>query len=271
MKTKFTLSILLIIFCGLAKSQVLISMNQTTTTPHPSAVLQVADDKRGVLLPQVALLNNTDQVTAPTPVPGLTVFNTTTKKFNFWEDGVWNRTFAIDDGLAIIKQTENFSGNSTSSKTSNTFANTMPMFTLDEVPATNNWLDLGASTTLTITKASNTNYIITEGMVQINNTANGATNQQFQFAIGVFVDGKLKLANKYYYTGGEFICDWKKFNLSGVFNDLSIGTHTVQIYGRNLPKVGTGYTQITYGGNTTGCSNITNDMARIFVTAQVTQ
>ena len=106
-------------------------------------------------------------------------------------------------------------------------------------------------------------------MVQINNDEDN--NKQFQFAIGVFVNGQLKLARKYTEVGKDFTCNWKKFNLSGVFNDLPIGTHTVSIYGRNLPRATTGYNSMTYGGNTSNCININNDMARIFVTAQVTQ
>lgn len=260
----------MMIFYGLTKSQVLISTNSTTTTPHPSAVLQISDDKRGVLLPQVALQNNTDQITVPTPVQGLTVYNTSTSKFNFWDSAAWNRIFSIDDGLAIIKTTDNFSGNSTNSVNLTSFPSTIPMFSLNQSPGSD-WISLGATATITITKTSNTNYIITEGMVQINNL--NINNQSFEFAIGVFVDAKLKLASKYRYLGGAYTCDWKKFNLSGVFNDLSIGTHTVTIYGRNLPRPSgsNGYTQITYGGNSGTCTNITNDMARIFVTAQVTQ
>lgn len=267
MKTKIILSIFFLIFYFTVKSQVLISLNQAVTTPHSSAVLHIADDKRGVLYPQVPLISNTDAITVSTPVEGLTVFNTTTKKFNFWESGQWNRLFAIEDGLAIIKQTTNFSGNSTNSTSISTFPSTVPLFNLND--STTGWTNLNTSTTITITKASNTNYIITEGMVQINNDSD--TYQEFQFAIGVFVNGQLKIANKYTSSWKDYVCDWKKFNLSGVFNDLPIGTHTVSIYGRNLPKVTSSYSQIVYGGNSSNCFNINNDMARIFVTAQVTQ
>ncbi|MBU4537610.1 MAG: hypothetical protein L6264_06305 [Weeksellaceae bacterium] len=268
MKTKFTLLIFTLIFSGLSKSQVLIATNTAVATvPDQSAVLQVADDKRGLLLPQVALLGATDIVTVPTPVQGLLVNNTSSQKTNFWAAGQWNRNFQIADGAAIIKQTENFSGSSSGSTSVNTFPATMPLFNLND--PTTGWTNLNASSTITITKTSNTNYIVTEGMVQINNDT--ATNQEFQFAIGVFVNGQLKLASKYTAIGKNFVCNWRKFNLSGVFNDLPIGTHTVSIYGRNLPQVTAGYNSITYGGNTTNCTNINNDMARIFVTAQVTQ
>jgi len=260
---------MILFFLSLAKSQVLIAPKSTVgAVPDPSAVLQVVDSQRGVLFPRVALLNNTDNVTVPTPVRGLMVYDTQTKKLNFWESGKWNRNFGVTDGMAIIKSTGNFSGASGVSTTSTVFPATMPLFNLDDTIT--GWTSLGASTTITITKDTNTNFIITEGMAQINNDT--ATGQSFQFAIGVFVNGKLKLARKYYEVGSNYVCNWKKFNLSGVFDDLPTGTYTVAIYGRNLVRTTTsGYTAITYGGNTSNCSNINNDMARIYVTAQVTQ
>ncbi len=250
------------------KAQVLITTDPTLgNTPHSSAVLDVRDDRHGILLPQVALTSNTDNVTVPNPVTGLLVQNTTSGKSNFWAAGKWNRNFAVSDGLAIIQQTENFTGNSSASTAVNTFPDTVPLFNLND--PTTGWTKLNASTTITVTKATNTNYVVSEGMVQINNDS--FTNQKFQFAIGIFVNGQLKIASKYYTTSTEYICNWRKFNLSGVFSDLPVGTHTLEVYGRNLPVVTSGYSQIVYGGNTSNCDNINNDMARIYVTAQTTQ
>ena len=252
----------------MAFSQVVISQKtQTAVSPAASAVLQIVDDKRGLLLPRVGLLNNTDDVTVKTPISGVMVYNTNTTKLNFWEANKWNRNFDVEDGLALIKVTENFSGSFSSSTSSTSFPTSMPTFNLND--STTGWTSLGTSTTVTVSKAANTTYITTEGMVQINSDV--ATNQEFQFAIGVFVDGQLKLARKYTEKGKNYICIWKKFNLAGIFDNLSVGTHTVTIYGRNLPKITTGYTSITYGGNASNCTNINNDMAKIFVTAQVTQ
>lgn len=268
MKTKTYSLLVLLLFLSLPKAQLLITANGSpTTVPDASAVLQVVDDKRGVLLPRVPLLSDTDAVTVPTPVQGLMVFNTNTNKLNFWEAGKWNRNFGVADGTAIIKITENFSGASTASTANTVFPTTMPLFALND--STTGWTSLGASTTITISKTTNTNYIITEGMVQINNDS--GTDQEFQFAIGVFVNGQLKIARKFSEVGKNYVCNWKKFNLAGVFDDLPIGNYTVSVYGRNLPKLTSGYSSVTYGGNTSNCSNINNDMARIFVTAQVTQ
>ena len=269
MKTKIFSLTLILLLLGMFKSQVLISKKSTVNPiPDQSAILEIRDDSRGVLFPRVPLLTETDNVTVPNPVQGLLVYNSNTNKLNFWEAGKWNKNFGIEEGLAIIKVTENSSGSSSTSITNSTFPTPMPLFNLND-PVSSEWKSLGASTNITITKTRNSNYIITEGMVQINNNNN--TNQEFQFAIGVFVNGQLKLASKYNAVGKNYTCNWRKFNLSGVFNDLPIGTYSVSIYGRNLPKITSGYTSVTYGGNPSNCTNINNDMAKIFVTAQVTQ
>ncbi len=251
------------------KSQVLISQKSLVNpTLNPSAVLEVKDDVRGILFPRIPLTSSADITTIPSPVQGLLVYNNNTNKLNFWDSAQWNKNFNVEDGLAIIKVSENNSGSSTSSFSNATFPSTMPLFNLND-PVGTEWKDLGASTSITVTKASNSNYIITEGMVQINNDT--SSGQEFQFAIGIFVNGQLKIASKYTGVGKNYTCNWKKFNLSGVFNDLPIGSYNVKIYGRNLPKVTTGYTSITYGGNSSNCNNINNDMGRIFLTAKVTQ
>ncbi len=251
------------------KSQVIISSKSLVNpTPDPSAVLQIKDDVRGVLFPRIPLTSSTDVVSVGVPVQGLLVYNSNMNKLNFWDEGHWNRNFNVEDGSAIIKVTENNSGASTTSYTETNFPVSTPLFNLND-PVGLIWKPLGASTNMTITKSSNSNYIITEGMVQINNDT--SSNQEFQFAIGIFVNGQLKIASKYTAIGKNYVCNWKKFNLSGVFSDLPIGTYNVAVYGRNLPKVTTGYTSITYGGNSSNCGNINNDMAKIFLTAKVTQ
>lgn len=251
------------------KSQVLISPKSIVNPAlNPSAVLEVRDNVRGILFPRIPLTSSSDITTIPSPVQGLLVYNNNTNKLNFWDSGQWNRNFNVEDGLAIIKVTENNSGASTTSYTETNFPASMPLFNLNDGVGTI-WKPLGASTNMTITKASNDNFIITEGMVQINNDT--SSGQEFAFAIGIFVNGQLKIASKYTAVGKNYTCNWKKFNLSGVFSDLPIGTYSVAVYGRNLPKVTTGYTSITYGGNSSNCSNINNDMGRIFLTAKVTQ
>jgi hypothetical protein len=147
----------------------------------------------------------------------------------------------------------------------------MPTFTLNT--GTTGWTDLNVSTVINVTKTTNTNLVTVEGMSQINNTDNASS---YQFAIGVFVNEggveKLKIVRKFNAYSTNATCLWKKFNLSGVFENLSIGNHTVKVYAYNLPKMSNNYSNITYGGSASNnCNNLNTEMAKIYITAQLAQ
>ena len=270
MKKKLFIQLLFIFSLNIIYSQVLITTNtELGIEPHPSSALHLSDNNKGLLIPRIPLLDETDQITVPTPTDGVLVYNTTKGKFNFWNNNRWNRNFETVDGLDIIQVTNNVTGSSSNTTILNTFPASMPLFALNS--NTTGWTNLGTSTTINTTRSTNTNYIIAEGMTQINNT--NESGKQYQFAIGIFVDGQLKIVRKYYENGGTFTCTWKKFSISGVFYDLTIGNHLVEVYGINLPRVGstTGFNSVSYGGPNGTCSNINQDMARIYLTAQVTQ
>lgn len=267
---KYIYNVVIFLTPFLINAQALITTNPSLgIVPDPSSVLQISDNNKGILLPRIPLLNSTDQITVPTPVNGVLVYNTNTEKYNFWQNGAWNRNFETQDAVDIIQITNNFTGSSNNITTISGFPATMPLYTIDS--DTTGWTSLGTSTTITITKPNNTNYIIAEGMSQINNT--DETGKEYQFAIGIFVNGQLKIVRKYYTFGGEFTCNWMKFSASGVFYNLPVGTHTVQVYAANLPRVGStsGFNSISYGGPNGTCGNINQDMARIYITSQVTQ
>lgn len=269
MKTRYIfLTILFIFHFKIISAQVLIARStETNPAPDPSAILEIKDSKAGILFPQVPLSSNLDALTVNTPLNGLMVYNTTTSRYNFWQNSSWNKNFEIPDGTEIIKITKNYPGNSSNSTTLTNFPSSMPLFALNST--TTNWTSLNTSTTITVTKAVNTNYFIAEGMTQIDNTT---TNQQYQYAIGIFVDGQLKIVRKYFADSKGYTCMWNKFSLSGVFDNLSVGSHLVSVYAYNLPRPsGASYTGITYGGNTSNCTNINDDMARIYINAQITQ
>lgn len=66
-----------------------------TTNPHHSSLLDVQSNNKGMLLPRVQLISNTDVVTVENPATSLLVYNTNTNSsvnpgFYYW-DGKWNR------------------------------------------------------------------------------------------------------------------------------------------------------------------------------------
>ncbi|MAN59919.1 MAG: hypothetical protein CMC08_08820 [Flavobacteriaceae bacterium] len=65
-----------------------------TTTPHPSSILEIASDTKGVLMPRVPLLDANGNPTIANPVDGLLVYNTYEgngfqKGFYFYGNNDW--------------------------------------------------------------------------------------------------------------------------------------------------------------------------------------
>jgi len=269
---KNTIAIGLLGFFGAANAQVLITKDKTVNTPDPSAVLEIRDTEAGFLFPR-ANFNGTfddNQTPVQNPVHGLTLLDTGSDRLYFWDTNVspnrWIRNFRISDAEAILQRTINYSANSTSGVSSSNWPNTVPSFT--ENSNTNGWTDLGVSVTISPSETANDVFISAEGMAQLNNT----TTTYYSFAIGLFVDGQLKVVRKFY-TGEISACTWKKFEINGLFQNMTPGNHTVRLYGRNLRKSAAGSVSLYYGNrapNTT-CTNMNENMARIFLTAQLTE
>lgn len=257
--------ILLMLF---SKSQMLITTNsEEYTVPDASAALHIADSDKGVLLPRVYLNSSTDATTVNTPAESVLVYNTKDEKFKFWSENKWNKQFEVSDAVELIEVTKNFTGNSSNKVTIDTFPAAIPNFTLGS--GTTGWTDLNVSTTIPVTKPANTNLVTVEGMTQIDNVN---TASSYQFAIGIFVDNQLKIVRKFFGYSTNATCLWKKFNLAGVFENLSVGNHVVKVYAYNLPKLSNNYTLISYGGaSSTSCNNLNEEMARIYITAQLAE
>lgn len=72
-----------------------------TVDIHPSAMLDIKSNNRGVLFPRVALNSNTDKITIANPEVGLTVYNTGEGDFKVegyltWDGEVWVRLQSDD-------------------------------------------------------------------------------------------------------------------------------------------------------------------------------
>jgi|UPI000481BDE7 hypothetical protein len=83
-----------------------------TTTPHPSAKLEVSATNKGFLPPRIALLSTTDVATVTSPATGLVVYNTNTAGsspnavvpgYYYWDGLKWN-------GLVDQGALQSFSG-----------------------------------------------------------------------------------------------------------------------------------------------------------------
>ncbi len=79
-----------------------------TPNPDPSAMLQINSKNKGILLPSVALVSSTDQITVQNPAEGLIVWNNGSGTlaetgFYYWSKSKWN----------MISTTASNSGNGT--------------------------------------------------------------------------------------------------------------------------------------------------------------
>lgn len=144
------------------------------------------------------------------------------------------------------------------------FPNSFPEFHLGSNAG--GWTDLNVSTSIMVNNLVNVNLVDIEGVSQLNNDSVKAS---YQYAIGVFVDNQLKVFKVFDETS-ENSCDFNKFNLSGVLENLSVGEHIVKVYAYNLPKIGKGYSAITYGGNTS-CTELNKVAAKIKLSVQVSE
>jgi hypothetical protein len=59
-----------------------------TSTPHPSAILELSSTTKGLLIPR---LTDAERQALPDPATGLLIFNTTTGELNFYNGSSWRR------------------------------------------------------------------------------------------------------------------------------------------------------------------------------------
>lgn len=175
---------------------------------------------------------------------------------------------SVDETQAYLEDvTRSFTSKSSNAITLSSFPKLSPNFILGS-DATG-WSYLNTSTQISVDKNQNTALIEVDGTAQIDNLTKESS---FQFAIGIFIDDELKLVKIFYVNASEMKCSFKKFNIAGVFENLPVGSHVVKVYAYNLPKLSSNYSNITYGGAASNsCNNLNEEMARIFLTAQVAE
>ena len=265
MKHKYIL--LAILISNLAFTQVLISDKaETNPVPHGSAILEIRSNNKGLMLPKAnpALITNAPE--------GLLFYNTVSNKLNFWDTTKWSKNLEATDVAGLIPETINQVGKNTSKTNITTFSSST--FNYDD--PTTGWTSLNTKVSLTPKKTINTITVNLDGMAQLNNFSYA---EVYSFAVGIFVDNKLKIVRKFE-ARENGSCSWKKFDLSGIFKNLppkaNNGSYNVEVYARNLEKSSSNSRTITYGGpvpnsGDSNCPNINEDMAQINLAVQITE
>lgn len=200
-----------------------------TSTVENDLLLKISSPNKGFLIPNLSIPNLNVAAPVTSPALGLLAYNNYSGKhgFNFW-DGT-KSTELVDArnvysvlGLTISYSTSNSSPVNiiTPSGALNYAENSVPGTVWTEVP--------GLSKDITITQANNSVFVITEGMVQANNTVASRTNS-FTYAIGIFVDGKLAGVRNYSSNYGKTY-QYDFFSINTLLRNLSLGNHTVKTY-----------------------------------------
>lgn len=259
-----------IFFSSHLSSQMIITdnVNDQNLTIHPSAILELRSASKGLLVPRVNIQGANDMTTIPNPTVGQLIYDTNSKRLmNYSGPDNWVKNVEMTDADGLIKKTVNFVKTSTGSAAMGNFPLTIPNFTIDS--DSTGWLDLNTELIIKPTKDDNTILINLEGMVQPNNTT---TAVAFAYAIGIFVNDKLKIVRKFDREQSG-ACSWNKFELTGVFYDLPKNVNqSIKVKGRNLRRSNSNaVTSITYGGNATGCDNLSSTNSQIMLAAQLTE
>lgn len=282
---KILLLALVSIGCSLEAQGVLVKeVSDAMVTPDPSAILHIESANKGFLYPRVSLDHKTDKTLVTQPLEGTIVYNPKAEvntldnvgeRLNFWHNNQWNKVFEERDGERNMPVLRMQSKSVNPAVAVTDFPAQSPSFQFESAPSDNsNWVDLGISMDVNITNPTNNNRVVVEGMAAVNNRQ----AMGFQFAIGIFVNKKLKVVRKFY-EGETGSCAWRKFNVSGVFQNLPQGTNKVEVYAMNLPKVGDVYDRIIYGGgaaevynptvtNPARCGNLNATVTKVYLNIQ---
>lgn len=296
---KKILSIISVSFCSLFFGQLLITEKTPAGTafqgPHPSAMLEVRSNSKGVLIPLTALSDIHDQTTVQAPVEGTIIYNTSVADpgnndipvsrpaLTVWDGSQWlfafNKTdveldldkvsnFIADNGSTVLTLT-NFLANQDFAYGSNIDSNWSVL--IDSQQAFFEFSPANAEQRMVID---------VEGLAAVNNNVDGS---KFAYAVGVFVNNKLVSAQKFHVASFGGACAFNKFNIraildegedSIILNQAANTTYNVKVAVRTLPKPngGVSYERIVFGndagnrsGTNTPCGNLNSGTARSYM------
>lgn len=239
-----------------------------TTTVENDLLLKISSSNKGVLIPNLSIpdLNLASPVT--NPALGLLAYNNATGKkgFNFWDGAKWNELVDTNNvysvlGLSISYSTSNSSAIdlTTLSGALNYAENSPPGAVWTFVP--------GLSKTINVTQANNNIFVITEGMVQANNSSVDAT-KTYTYALGIFVDGQLKGVRNYSTNYGRSN-QYDFFSINTLFKNLSVGSHEIRTYVTMRVNNHSSATSWRFGGAVSASVNA--DMSRINMFIKLTE
>jgi hypothetical protein len=248
-----------------------------TTVVENDLLLKVSSTNKGILIPNLTIPNLNASAPVTNPALGLLAYNKATGKqgFNFWDGTKWNELVDTRNIYSVLGLTISYSVSNSSPVDINAVRGAIN-YPQESLPGTT-WTEVpGLSKDITITQANNSISVITEGMIQANNSAASAGSDAFTYAVGIFIDGKLSGVRNYS-TKYSNTYQYDFFSINSVFNNLSLGNHTIKTYVTVRASNLTGVTLWRYGGPinysppTNPPSSINSDMSRINMFIKLTE
>lgn len=239
-----------------------------TTTVENDLLLKISSSNKGVLIPNLSIpdLNLASPVT--NPALGLLAYNNATGKkgFNFWDGAKWNELVDTNNVYSVLGLSISYSTSNSSAIDLATLSGALN-YAEDSTPGAVWTFVPGLSKTINVTQANNNIFVITEGMVQANNSSVDAT-KTYTYALGIFVDGQLKGVRNYSANYGRSN-QYDFFSINTLFKNLSVGSHEIRTYVTMRVNNHSSATSWRFGGAVSASVNA--DMSRINMFIKLTE
>ncbi|AYM99498.1 hypothetical protein [Chryseobacterium sp. 3008163] len=249
-----------------------------TSAPNNSAILDLVSTNKGLMIPKVSLnQNNISDYSfmVSQPTVSLLVYNTNAsfpggKGLYYWEGTKWVFYFNsanINLLLGITKYYSKIYNTGVSTNNYPSDAVSVSKFVNGTV-LSSPWVEITdpAPFTFTIERPENNAVITFTGMLQLNNVSSSSAS--VTYGLGIFVDDQL-ISSKSASMNVDNTCAFQEFTITGLIDDLSVGTHSIRLAVMNRSSTTT--TTMYYGQKGASCSNISNDEAKVSAIVLVNQ
>lgn len=240
-----------------------------TDSNDQSAVLEIFSNDEGVLFPRLDIPDLSLPNPVNSPAIGLFAYNTNTTSgegYVYWDGATWRR---LDDKirdvtyLACSTNPLSFTSFPISGGNNETY---------NFGDSTTGWsLIPGVSTTIEVTKPTNTISMNLEGGIQMNNSINTAS---MSYSLGIFVDGALRAVRVFIMTSSGGTCSSDTYQVAGETSNLAIGEHLIEVRAR-VRRCSDCGTEAVFGSTVLSClsdyNNYNSDMGKVILNATVTE
>ena len=255
-----------------------------TANPHPSAILDISANDKGVGMPHVNLTGKFDTTSINQPQKSLIVFNSNNALvgglgYYFWTGFGWDFLFSDLNGFLLQNLTKNYSKSNSATNlrysTNADFYNTTSSIGDSFGGEWRAFTDL--DTSIEIDRSKNDLLFTLTGMMQTNNNSGNGNILNAVFGIFIKKDGEPVASYKLVDIASishenKTQCAYRAFTVYGLTSDLDAGKYDVRFAVKNMSS-GSNNIFVTYGAKDSGCSShhLTNDEAQMSANILINQ